>query len=86
MPPSAVSATIITTIGLTRLAVTAACPTIRPPTIPMAFPRDPGIRTPASRIISNANSRNKSSATLEKGTPSLASAKERIRFVGRIWV
>ena len=50
--PSAVNATIITTTGLTRLASTVACPIIRPPTIPMAFPRVPGIRTPASRISS----------------------------------
>ena len=84
--PSAVSATIITTIGLTRLALTAASPMIRPPTIPIAFPSAPGTRTPASRISSKASSSKTSSVTLEKGTPSLASAKDSKRFVGNICV
>ena len=84
--PSAVIATTMTTIGLTRFASTAAEPTISPPTIPIAFPNAPGIRTPASRISSKDNSSRTSSAMLENGTPSLAWAKDRSIFVGRICV
>ena len=84
MEPNAVSATIITTMGLTRFALTAASPMIRPPTIPIAFPSAPGTRTPASLINSKASSSSISSVTLVKGTPSRASAKERSRFAGRI--
>ena len=46
-------AIIIIIIGLTIFALTAACPKIRPPTIPSIEPIGPGILTPASLIISN---------------------------------
>lgn len=72
---SAVNATTITTIGLTRFASTAACPIISPPTIPMVFPIAPGRRTPASRNSSKDNSIKSTSTTPGNGTPCLAAAR-----------
>ena len=83
---SAVKEMTITTIGLTRFASTAACPMIRPPTIPMVFPIAPGSRTPASRRSSNDNSMISTSTTAGKGTPCLASANDKSSVVGSICV
>ena len=62
---SALNATTTTVIGLTRFADTAASPMIRPPTMPMVPPSGPGIRTPASRISSNAISISKTPTAIE---------------------
>ena len=83
---SAVNATTITTIGLTRLASTAACPIIRPPTIPIVFPIAPGSRTPASRNSSKEISMRMTSSAAGKGTPIRASQKDNKSGVGRICV
>ena len=65
---SAVNATTMTIIGLTTPAVTAACPIIRPPTIPIVLPMGPGILTPASLKSSKANSINSTSTSAGNGT------------------
>ena len=83
---SAVIATTTTTTGLTRFAETAACPIIRPPTIPIVPPSGPGARTPASLTLSNAISINNVSIRPGNGTPLLAFAKDKIRFVGNTCV
>ena len=72
-----------TVIGLTRLALTAACPTIRPPTMPIVLPAGPGMRSPASRRSSKDSSIRRTSAAVGNGTPLLASAMERIKLPGR---
>ena len=81
---SAVKATTTTITGLTMPADTAACPMIRPPTMPMVLPIGPGMRIPASRRSSKANSMIKTSTTLGKGTLALPPAKEKSRFAGRM--
>ncbi|MNN89766.1 hypothetical protein D3C81_2076270 [compost metagenome] len=65
----AVTATTITRIGLTIPASTAACPIIRPPTIPIAGPIGLGRRSPASRNISMETSMISASTSEGKGTP-----------------
>lgn len=45
-------ATIIINIGLTMLALTAACPRTKAPTIPIVGPIGEGTLSPASRINS----------------------------------
>ena len=79
---SAETATTTTVIGLTRLAETAASPMISPPTIPIVPPSGPGMRTPASRISSKANSIRRISRMPGNGTPFRASANASRSLVG----
>lgn len=65
-------ATIIIKIGLTMLALTAACPNTKAPTIPMVGPIGEGTLSPASRISSKEISITKISKITGKGTVSLA--------------
>ncbi len=69
-----VRAEIITTVGLTIPASTAADPIIIPPTIPMVELTGEGNRMPASRKSSNANSIIITSPTTEKGIFCLVAA------------
>ena len=66
--PSPVSATIISITELARFAVTAACPNISPPIMPIACPIDPGTRIPASRTSWNTSSRNSISMPIGANT------------------
>lgn len=77
-----VIATIIISIGLTRLALTAASPRIRAPTIPIVVPNGPGTRSPASRISSKENSIKKISKITGKGTAFLEAAMVNKSSVG----
>ena len=77
----------ITTIGLARFALHCCLPhNENRPQFQWYFRQLPGIRTPASLRIQKDSSRRRTSASPGKGTPFLASAKEKIRFPGRIWV
>ena len=68
-----VNATRMTTIGLTKFASTAACPIMRPPTMPIVFPMAPGSLMPASRSSSKDSSIMSTSMSCGNGQPSLAS-------------
>ena len=70
---SAVNANRMTTIGLTKFASTAACPIMRPPTMPIVFPMAPGSLMPASRSSSKDSSIMSTSMSCGNGQPSLAS-------------
>ena len=59
---------MITSIGLTILADTIACPNINVPTIPKVGPTGAGVRILASLIISKAISMMISSISIVKGT------------------
>ncbi|MPN28106.1 hypothetical protein SDC9_175545 [bioreactor metagenome] len=78
-----VKAMTTTVTGLTRLADTAACPKMMAPTIPMVDPSKPGMRKPASRMSSKANSISSNSPTEGNGTRSLAPAMAKIISVGK---
>ncbi|MNZ95955.1 hypothetical protein D3C78_1151300 [compost metagenome] len=79
---TAVTETTMTRIGLTIPASTAACPMIRPPTIPIAGPIGLGKRRPASLKISIEISIINASINTEKGTPCLELIIEIANFVG----
>ena len=79
-------ATIIIISGLTILASTAACPRIRPPTIPMVGPIGLGTLTPASFISSKAISSMRSSTIPGNGTSCLEDMMGKSIFVSiRSW-
>ncbi|MNV70259.1 hypothetical protein D3C71_1632130 [compost metagenome] len=79
---TAVTDTTMTKIGLTIPASTAACPMIRPPTIPIAGPIGLGKRSPASRKISIETSIIKASINTVKGTPCREAIIEMANLVG----
>lgn len=82
--PSAVRAATVTVIGLTRLALTAACPTIRPPTMPIVLPAGPGMRSPGFPQKFKGQFHQKDfRCRSETARPLLASAMERIKLPGR---
>ena len=75
-------ATIIIKIGLTILALTAACPNTRAPTIPIVGPIGEGTLRPASRISSKEISITKISKIIGKGTFSREAKIENSNSVG----
>ena len=77
----------MTTMVLTSPASTAACPTMRPPTIPMVPPSWPGIWIPASRSSFKLKTHMRStSRTMGMTIPVLACATESRKAVGSISV
>ena len=79
-----VIATIIIRIGLTIPALTAACPKITAPTMPIVGPRGEGTLNPASRMTSKEISSSKISKIIGNGTPSLEEIIEKSSSVGII--
>ena len=78
----AVIAMMIIRIGLTILALTAACPMTKAPTIPMVALRGDGTRSPASRINSKEISITSTSKIMGNGTFSLEARMEKSSSVG----
>lgn len=81
---TAVTAMMITNIGLTIEAVTAASPMSKAPTMPMVGPIGEGIRMPASLMSSNPKNMTKTSTKSGKGMGSLDAAIAIIRADGTI--
>jgi hypothetical protein len=79
----AVIATIIISMGLTRLALTAASPNIKPPTILIVGPIGDGTLTPASLINSKDISIKSISKITGNGTVSLAASIVNNSSVGK---
>ena len=77
-----VNAEIITTLGLTIPASTAACPIIIPPTIPIVELTGEGSRIPPSHSNSNANSIINISPTAGNGIFCRVCAIFNAKFVG----
>ena len=75
-------ATIIIKIGLTILALTAACPNTKAPTIPIVGPIGEGTLNPASLISSKEISITKISKIIGKGTFSREAKIENSNSVG----
>ena len=73
---------IIIKTGLTKFALTAASPSIIPPTIPIVGPIGDGTLIPASRINSNETSINKISNIVGNGTVSRAASMVKSNSVG----
>ena len=69
-------------MGLTKFALTAASPKIKPPTIPIVGPMGEGTRTPASLINSKDIYINKISKITGKGTVSRAASIVKSNSVG----
>lgn len=78
----AVMAIIMIRIGLTILALTAACPITKAPTIPMVALSGDGTRSPASLISSNEISITSTSKIMGNGTFSLEARMEKSSSVG----